>query len=129
MLTVEVKNAGGWIEMWGAWKPEHVVQEPLRAGMQRAARRLAEYPPKRPQQTYKRTGGLGREWMGAKIVIQGMDARMSNQKPYAKWVQGATTQAWFHKNRWTTDQQAIDAEMPQILRDIDAAIEESLNNV
>lgn len=127
MIEVEIRDAGGWIEAWSGWRPEPVVQEPLREGMRRVARRLAKYPAKRPGQRYERTGGLGREWMGARITIQGMNARMSNQKRYARYVQAEGSQAWMHKGRWTTDREALNAETPQITRDIDAAIERDLN--
>ena len=129
MIEVEVRDAGGWIEIWGAWQPAHIVQEPLRSGMRRVGRRLATYPAKRPGQTYERTERLRDAWMGAAVIVQGMNARMGVQTRYARYVQGDGTQAWMHKGRWQTDKQALAAETPRITKDIDAAIERSLNNV
>lgn len=127
MIEVEIKDAGGWIEIWSAWQPAHVVQEPLRSGMRRVGKRLATYPSKRPGQLYQRTYRLRDAWMGAPVVIQGMNARMGIQVPYSRYVQKEGSQAWMHRRRWETDKHALDAETPRITNEIDAAIERSLN--
>ncbi len=69
------------------------------------ARQLAIYPGELPNQTYRRTGDLGRGWTEATPVYivtkgGGVDARLENPVSYADWVQGEDQQTVF-SGRWT----------------------------
>lgn len=66
---------------------------------------LATYPTPRPGSRYRRTGRLGRGWLGAQARLISstrsiVGFRLVNSTPYTKWVQGDETQMWAHRGRW-----------------------------
>lgn len=69
------------------------------------ARQLAIYPGELPNQTYRRTGNLGRGWTEATPIYivtagGGIDARLENAVSYADQVQGEGQMTIF-SGRWT----------------------------
>jgi hypothetical protein len=69
-------------------------------------RRMKEYPPERPNQTYIRTGTLGGGWM---VISNPNGYSVQNNTPYTPFVVGnayGLEQAWMHQGRW------------QLLRDV-----------
>lgn len=75
---------------------------------QAVVRRMKEYPPERPGQTYVRTYTLGGGWM-ITPNSSGTGYSVSNNTPYTKYVVGnayGLEQAWMHAGRW------------QLLRDV-----------
>lgn len=58
---------------------------------------LMTYPPPRPGQRYRRTGRLRGGWTHSRGAM-GV-GRLSNNVPYAQYVQGQR-QGWMHRGRW-----------------------------
>lgn len=79
---------------------------------------LKRYPPELPGSSYVRTLTLGRTWSAAtpewKTVSRGFEGSVGNSTPYGPFVQGAGFQADMHAGRWTTDEEAIDANYDAI---------------
>ena len=60
------------------------------------------------QVPYRRTGTLGRRWRSFEqrphVVMGGIRAVITNNVPYAHWVQDESRQAQYHRGRWPTVQ-------------------------
>ena len=100
---------------------------PMERLKERIQRRLSTYPPPPPSSTYERTGDLGRGWAdeGVSVDASGtnqfadqVSVEMRNPVDYAPWVQDPERQAFMHRGRWETTQQALDAETGPFLRDL-----------
>ena len=98
--------------------------------MQRIRRKLKAkpYPPKRPQQTYRRTGLLSNKW-AVRRTKPGVWAIVNNAsrrgKPYPGFVVG-DRQAWMHKNRWWIASEEIEKEMPEFTRNLSQELDRDL---
>ena len=68
---------------------------------------LKYYPPKPSGSSYVRTYDLRFGWKASKWG-DGTKIKIINAVPYAPFVQGDNTQAWFHKGRWRTISKVID---------------------
>ena len=68
---------------------------------------LKYYPPKPSASKYVRTFDLRFGWKSQKWG-DGTKIKIINIMPYAGFVQGDGTQAWFHKGRWRTVSKIID---------------------
>ena len=90
---------------------QEVVRVPTVQSLTLATRHLKIYPPKRPQQTYRRTLTLGRRWtFNPGMVTSNASKALGmvwNTTPYAQWVQDERRQPWYHRGRWTTVQQVL----------------------
>lgn len=122
-----------------------VSRQRIRTVMERAKRRMQEYPPERPGQSktsshpvlgttyqavrYRRTGNLGSHWAigetekGSGYTLENTAKRRG--KAYGRYVVGradGTGQAWMHVGRWQLLRDVIDdevAKLPeQVLKDI-----------
>lgn len=89
---------------------------------QAVIRRMEQYPPELPYQTYIRTGTLGDSW---KIAPSTSGYRVSNATPYARYVVGneyGLEQVWVHAGRWNEFRQVVDEEAEkspeQLIRDL-----------
>lgn len=86
-----------------------------------ATAHLKVYPPERENQSYQRTGTLGRKWaFVARVNLFSVTTVIGNNTPYARDVQDADRQAWIHKDRWLTAQQELVAAKeyaPAIVKD------------
>lgn len=80
------------------------------------------YPPRRPNQTYIRTGRLANSW-GVQKQSAGK-YRIVNTAPYAGYVVGARSQAWMHKERWWTVEEILSER--QRRRDLTEALTKAL---
>lgn len=109
-----------------------IIRDEAQTAVERALdpirRDLADYPPPRPGQRYRRTGTLRRGWLSAKprpiaSVSGAISARLVNSTPYTRYVQGDGTQAWMHAGRWQTvgdvterHERRIEGEIEQAMR-------------
>lgn len=80
-----------------------------------------KYPPKRPGQTYTRTGTLANSW-ARKRIKAGVWAVVNNTT-YAIHVVNAGTQAWMHEGRWWTMQEIERDNRPRLTKNLTNAIE------
>ena len=78
--------------------PDKVLASEWRNLLVPMKRELRDYPPMLPNQKYKRTMNLRRNWQYA--VLSPRAAQMENLAKYAGWVQGVE-QAGIHEGRWT----------------------------
>jgi hypothetical protein len=67
--------------------------------------KVKPYPPKRPGQTYVRTGKLANSWGVQKKGPASY--KIINSAEYAKYVVSKVDQAWMHKNRWWTADEVV----------------------
>lgn len=82
--------------------------------------KATSYPAKRPGQTYQRTGNLANRWAADK---QGVGVwAISNRADYSGFVVG-DEQAFMHKGRWWQARPVIEAEIPQLTKDLSDEIE------
>lgn len=102
-----------------------IIDEDIREWSQDVRRSLkaTKYPPRRPGQTYIRTGRLAnsfavdREGRGRYSLV--------NRAPYALYVIGDSrgqNQAWMHEGRWWTMRQEIEQYTPELVRRITASL-------
>ena len=90
----------------------------------RAELKSKPYPPKRPNQTYVRTGNLANRFG---VSRQG-DARYSinNSAPYGSYVVGNSQgrgQAWMHAGRWWKMRDVVQENVPRLTAAIKREIE------
>jgi hypothetical protein len=84
---------------------------------------MADYPPKPPQSTYRRTMTLGRRW-GYKVAMKGKGivGIIKNLTPYVEWVQSKLRQVRWMKH-WQTDEKVIKRVKPQVVREFEEGLE------
>lgn len=88
---------------------------------------LKIYPPKPGHSTYDRTGTLRKRWT-SQVSNDGAVLKVGNTTPYAKWVQGAEFQTWYHaRTGWQTAEGLLDKKKPQIIQILRAFIQNALN--
>lgn len=74
-----------------------------------------------------RTGTLGRRWLtDIDQTVNGLIGKIGNNTEYGPWVQSDQFQVAFHRGRWTTDAQALEANLENILRIFERGIERQL---
>lgn len=85
------------------------------------------YPPKRPAQTYVRTGKLANSWAVQKRGLAKYD--IVNRAPYAQYVVSKGNQAWMHKGRWWTVDQVLGqrSRRQALTKDLTRALVSDLN--
>lgn len=77
------------------------------------------YPPKRPNQRYKRTGTLANSWRAVRLPDGATITNTAKQRGrgYARYVIGDTKgdgQAWMHAGRWWKARSIIDEAIPEM---------------
>jgi len=92
---------------------------------------LAEYPPQVPGTRYRRTGLLGQRWSSATtrvrhVGLHRLEARMTNTRPGAAYVQLGTMQAAAHRGRWKTAEQIIEENRGELDRMLEQAGERAI---
>jgi hypothetical protein len=92
-------------------------------------RKAQAYPPAPPGSSYKRTGTLGRRWIGtATGVVGNIKGILANPTPYGPYVMSQDEQAEMHKGRWSTIEQIAEDSMPEMegffQQELDAAVQE-----
>lgn len=116
--TITIRGDEEALRKLVAIEPERVAAEPLRKAAMALVGALARYPSPPSGSTYVRTGTLGRAW-----TQQGAGLRyvVGNNVRYATYVQGPE-QAWMHRGRWLTAEQAAEEVIEPLTRDIAAAV-------
>lgn len=105
------------------------VIDPVVGGWAKStARKLksTKYPPKRPNQRYKRTGQLANKWSAVRIIGgQWTIENRAQQKGriYARYVVG-DEQAWMHKGRWWRASDEIAKYTPDLTKQLTSKIED-----
>lgn len=93
-----------------------VAEGEIERGMDQALLLLAgdaaDYPPAPSDSTYRRTGTLGRLWVGARPVVTRSSGafvagRIGNATPYGPYVQDPNRQAAQHRGRWRTTKDVV----------------------
>lgn len=131
--------------------PLAVVAPAFERGLLRIERRMKAYPPPIPKGHWaantskrqkaaffaglrrgtvstRRTKTLGRRW--TQRLSQGggvLRGEIGNNTEYGPWVQSKEWQAGFHRGRWTTDQDVLDAEAPTVEAEANRLIARKLN--
>ena len=105
-----------------------LIEPGIQSGTIRVERRLKVYPPPIPGQRYRRgldprSEQLGQRWTNetrrTAVEVRG---QVGNTASYAPWVQNEQFQARVHRDRWTTDQEALEAEKDNIEGDIERVL-------
>lgn len=81
--------------------------------------RSTKYPPRRPTQTYQRTGNLANRW--AKIRTAPGAIMIANRSEYSGWVIGRSSQAWMHAGRWWVADDIVEDEARALPDELKAA--------
>ncbi|RIK41619.1 MAG: hypothetical protein DCC55_11420 [Chloroflexi bacterium] len=90
-----------------------IIEPVITTSVIRVEHRLKVYPAARSGQSYRRTGTLGRRWTyQIRRTAEGVIGEIGNNTVYGPWVQSQQFQAWMHRERWTTDEQALQEEAP-----------------
>lgn len=91
-----------------------ILRDPMNESVLLLQNYMADYPTQR-NNTYTRTGTLGRTWTkDVKPISQGLEGTVGNVTKYAPWVQSFMFQARWHKGVWQTDKKAIETKKEQI---------------
>lgn len=103
-----------------------IVDPEMKAWAQdtRATLKGTKYPPKRPLQTYIRTGRLANSWKVTKTkpgVFNIENQASFKGRAYAKYVVG-DDQAWMHKGRWWKARDIIAQETSKLVSRLTKAI-------
>ena len=83
------------------------------------------YPPKRPGQTYRRTGNLANGWSARRIKVGSWT--LVNNVSYATYVVGdakGVGVAWMHKDRWWKAAAVFEENRRALVRALTEALEE-----
>jgi hypothetical protein len=91
------------------------------------ATRMKIYPPQPASSSYARTGNLMKRWT-SKVEGDGSAVTIGNNAPYAKFVQSAEQQTWFHaRTGWSTLEGTVNDRKEQIVAILRAFIQNALN--
>lgn len=112
-FTITIRGDRETIASLTLMQPERTVDLVLRQAAQEMAARLARYPRPPASSTYVRTGTLRQAWRSTGASLHYV---VGNNVRYATYVQGSD-QAWMHRGRWETAEQAAIAAAEQIARD------------
>lgn len=75
---------------------------------------------------YKRGPTLGTKW-AVEVAGDGSWAKIGNNTPYAKLVQGRDDQAAYHKGTWQTAEDTLDDNTKNVVEELRAVIQAALN--
>lgn len=130
MIEIEVHGIERVGRELGQGAALETMRAPMLRGLYRLQRRMAAYPSPPASSTYIRTGTLGRRWTAATPVITGNAANMmgkiGNNTLYGPFVQSEQFQARVHRDRWITEQMAMDQERDAIVQDFEQAVRSAL---
>ena len=125
-----IKGDKELIRKLGVLAAGQVYVNPIRESLTDDIRPEAQiYPPERPNQRYVRTYRLQKGWERPPTVrVSGGDVTgsLANRVPYGPWVQGWDTQAWMHRNRWSTNQGILRKLKGRVVARIQRAIDKAL---
>lgn len=75
---------------------------------------------------YERTMTLSHKWT-TEVSGDGSQAKIGNNAPYAKLVQGRDDQVAYHKGNWQTAEETLDDNKKNIVDELRAVIQSALN--
>ncbi|MBI1296673.1 hypothetical protein GC175_17090 [bacterium] len=119
------------IEKIGRVRTLQALRAPAQRAVSRVVRFMADYPPVPATSKYIRGGPdserLGQSWNEeVKVSDSQLEARAGNNASYGPWVQSAEWQAWMHRGRWQTDEDAVETLSPVIEADFTRTIDDLL---
>lgn len=98
-----------------------------RAGA-RLVSRMHLTPPPPPNSTYRRTGTYARRWtFEPRRTLFSVGVEVGNNTIYGPYVGDPELQADIHRGRWQTTMDALEAEAPAIIDDVEKAIEQQID--
>lgn len=126
---IEITGVDRVVARLGRVKGIDHLRPPMIRGVARLHQAIAVYPPQPQGSSYVRTGSLGRKWVTKVAQSVGeLIGSIGNNLWYAPLVQSQRLQAWMHKRTgWQTDQQVMERERGNIIRDFQQAIREVIN--
>lgn len=113
-MQVIIRGAHEVIASLDAPRVSGAVDVTLQRWSRRLVQDLARYPSPPSGSTYRRTGTLGRAWNTESTYLRHV---IGNNVRYATYVQGPE-QAWMHRGRWLTAEEAVTGHLPEIAQDI-----------
>ncbi len=131
VLEIEVRGLEELQKRLGI-DPLDVVEPAIQRATVRIEGRMKEYPPVRPGQRYRRgtdprSERLGQRWTQRVMRdASSVTGEVGNNASYGPWVQSHEFQAWMHRGRWTTDQQALEDDLPELESDLNALVARAL---
>jgi hypothetical protein len=138
MASIEVKGLDKVFAKLGAVSSIAILEKPMQRAVARIEYDMKEYPPAPSGSRYIRGYGwrggpmtsekLGQRWTTrVTTTSNGVIGKVGNNASYGPWVQSARFQTRIHKRTgWTTDQQAIDKNLPAIQADFQREIDRAL---
>ena len=129
MANIEIRGIDALMrKLNNAQDVNNVLRPPMQRAVFRLQRDMAQYPPARPNSSYVRTGTYGRRWTTQLNESgQGLTGKVGNKVSYGPFVQSERFQAAIHRNRWLTDQRAVDNNRQRIVDDFEQAIQRALD--
>ena len=144
MANIEIRGIDALMrKLNNAQDVNNVLRPPMQRSVFRLQRDMAQYPPARPGSRYVRGRGwanaqgrvtrftsenLGKKWTTRiKESGQGLTGKVGNKVSYGPFVQSERFQAAIHRNRWLTDQRAVDNNRQRIVDDFEQAIQRALD--
>lgn len=105
-----------------------VLEPPIYRAVGEVEYRLKHSPPPREGQTYRRgvdpkSEHLEQRWTHRVTrTVTSITGEVGNNASYGPWVQSEQFQAWMHRRRWPTDEEALLGVQPGFVRDAERAI-------
>lgn len=126
-VSIHINGIDEAIQALGVAETIGVLRPPMQRAVHRIQAAMAEYPPQRPDSTYRRTGTLGRRWT-TRVTENagGIVGKVGNNTAYGPFVQSEMFQATVHRGRWQTDQQVMEQQQAAIVADFEQAIRGAL---
>jgi len=141
VITIEVNNSDA-LRKLGRLESEvtHMLRAPIQRSLAVLHADMATYPPVRPGQRYIRGRGptnaagevlrltsqqLGKRW--TERITEGggtITGELGNNATYGPYVQDSELQAWMHRDRWVTNEQAAEDNAGEIQGFFTDAIDE-----
>lgn len=126
-MQVTIEGLDGLIQKIGGLNVLNVLRDPFNRAGFRLVAGMANYPQQRAGSTYRRTGTLGRRWVTEqRRTSDSLEQVTGNNTIYAPFVQSKRFQRPPFKGRWRTDEQVMRQEEPEILEDINRAVQAAL---
>ena len=106
-----------------------LLRDPMYRAVLRIQTRMSRYPPPRAGSKYRRSGAYGKKWTHEVVLTaKSLTGRAGNNLLYGPYVGSERFQAWMHRGRWTTDQEALNLERHSIINDFQTAINTALED-
>jgi len=125
--SITIKGVDKAMKKLGKGTAVSMLRKPMRDGLALLKKDRKVYAPERPNQTYARTGRLGKNVRGETQTTQnGLVGRIKNETPYKPYVHQRPDQAWMHRGRWLTDDDIVTRNQAAIVAGFERAIKKAL---